>query len=413
MGMKSEWTAYTLGEITDLVIDHRGKTPKKLGGDWSSDCTHYRALSAKNIKTGQIVNPETIRYVSPDMYSTWMKEQVQKGDIFITSEAPFGQILYWDSDEKIVLSQRIFGIRLKKEVCSRYVYYYMLGTSFQAELDARATGTTVFGLRQPELLKCTVRLPSLPTQRKIAAILSSLDDKIENNNAICKNLEEQAAALYKSWFVDFEPYKGRRPEDWKVVKLSEAAAKISDGVHNTIVDVADSYYYLLSCKNIVGGQLKITGNERRIGKRDFMRLRKRTQLSQGDILLSSVGTVGELVLLREEPENFEFQRSVAIIKANSDLVSPDYLFWTLRNMQAAIRAAAHGAVQQCLFLGDIANFDILLPTKEAVNKFNLLVAGQGNRIALLEDENKRLASLRDTLLPKLMSGEIDVDNCLI
>lgn len=199
------------------------------------------------------------------------------------------------------------------------------------------------------IMDYTVRMPNLPTQRKIASILSSLDDKIENNNAICKNLEEQAAALYKSWFVDFEPYKGRRPEEWKVVKLSEVAAKISDGVHNTIVDVADSYYYLLSCKNIVGGQLKITDNERRIGKRDFMRLRKRTQLSRGDILLSSVGTVGELVLLREEPENFEFQRSVAIIKANSDLVSPDYLFWTLRNMQAAIRAAAHGAVQQCLF----------------------------------------------------------------
>lgn len=64
-------------------------------------------------------------------------------------------------------------------------------------------------------------------------------------------------------------------------------------------------------------------------------------------------------------------------------------------------------------LGDIANFDILLPSKEAVNKFNLLVAGKGNKIALLEDENKRLASLRDILLPKLMSGEIDVDNCLI
>lgn len=288
--------------------------------------------------------------------------------------------------------------------------YYLIKAM---QLGFYAGGSAVPTLNRNHIHLLEICIPSLPTQRKIASILSSLDDKIENNNAICKNLEEQAAALYKSWFVDFEPYKGRRPEEWKVVKLSEVAAKISDGVHNTIVDVADSYYYLLSCKNIVGGQLKITDNERRIGKRDFMRLRKRTQLSRGDILLSSVGTVGELVLLREEPENFEFQRSVAIIKANSDLVSPDYLFWTLRNMQAAICAAAHGAVQQCLFLGDIANFDILLPTKEAVNKFNLLIAGQGNKIALLEDENKRLASLRDTLLPKLMSGELEVDKVAI
>lgn len=336
----------------------------------------------------------------------------RKGDILVSNIRPYYKKI-WRAVSDGGCSNDVLVFRAHDGVDSAFLYYVLADDAFFAHATKSAKGTKMPRGDKRAIMDYTVRMPNLPTQRKIASILSSLDDKIENNNAICKNLEEQAAALYKSWFVDFEPYKGRRPEEWKVVKLSEVAAKISDGVHNTIVDVADSYYYLLSCKNIVGGQLKITDNERRIGKRDFMRLRKRTQLSRGDILLSSVGTVGELVLLREEPENFEFQRSVAIIKANSDLVSPDYLFWTLRNMQAAIRAAAHGAVQQCLFLGDIANFDILLPTKEAVNKFNLLVAGKGNKIALLEDENKRLASLRDILLPKLMSGEIDVDNCLI
>ena len=121
--MKSNWRAYPLGEITELVIDYRGKTPKKLGGDWSE--SGYRALSAKNIKTGHIVQPDTIRFVSEEMYHKWMKDEIQRGDIIITSEAPFGQILYWDSEEKIVLSQRLFGVRVKEEHDSKFVYYYM------------------------------------------------------------------------------------------------------------------------------------------------------------------------------------------------------------------------------------------------------------------------------------------------
>ena len=117
--MKCKWRELSLGAITELVIDHRGKTPKKLGGDWSK--SGYRALSAKNIKTGRIVQPDTIRFVREEMYHKWMKDEIQQGDIIITSEAPFGQVLYWDSKEKVVLSQRLFGVRIREEYDSRFV----------------------------------------------------------------------------------------------------------------------------------------------------------------------------------------------------------------------------------------------------------------------------------------------------
>ena len=192
--MKSNWRELPLGEITELVIDYRGKTPKKLGGDWSE--SGYRALSAKNIKTGHIVQPDTIRFVSEEMYHKWMKDEIQRGDIIITSEAPFGQILYWDSNEKIVLSQRLFGVRIKEGYDSRFVYYYMTTQDFQGEMDGRATGTTVVGLRQPELMKCVVRCPDLETQSKIASVLSSIDEKILLNEQINENLEQQATAIF-------------------------------------------------------------------------------------------------------------------------------------------------------------------------------------------------------------------------
>ena len=181
----SGWKEYTVADVISDVIDYRGKTPKKLGGDWSA--TGYRALSAKNIKTGKLVQPDSIRYVSGEMYKKWMKDEVKQGDILITSEAPFGQVYYWDSDEKIVLSQRLFAVRVKESFYSKFIYFYMTSSSFQAELDGRATGTTVVGLRQPELLKCRIIAPDYAEQIKIADVLWSLEEKIKINEKINEN----------------------------------------------------------------------------------------------------------------------------------------------------------------------------------------------------------------------------------
>ena len=104
-----------LGECIESVIDHRGLTPKKLGGDWSQ--FGYRALSAKNVKNGALVQEDAMNRVSNEMYHRWMPEEVERGDVFITSEAPFGEVLYWDSDEKLVLSQRVFGLKVNRDIC--------------------------------------------------------------------------------------------------------------------------------------------------------------------------------------------------------------------------------------------------------------------------------------------------------
>ena len=386
-----EWKEVILGEITNLVIDYRGKTPLKLGSSWSD--SGYRALSAKNIKTGQIVAEDSIRFVDEELYRKWMKDEVKKGDILITSEAPFGQIYYWDSDEKIVLSQRLFDVRLNDEVCHKYVYYFMTSHRYQKDLEGRATGTTVTGLRQPELLKSTILLPPLSAQRSISSILSSLDRKIELNNKINADLEEMAQAIFKNWFVDFEPFKdgkfvdselGMIPEGWKVGTLGELCNfkrgknlltknAIDEGVPVVAGGLEPSCYHNVA--NTGAPVITVSGSGANAG---FMRM-YHVPVWASDCSFIDISC-----------ENFYFV--YCFLKVNSKL----------------LKHAQTGAVQPHVKPSDIHDFELVIPDKESIYDFQDKVKPFFDKIASIQKENSRLSLLRDTLLPRLMSGEIEV-----
>lgn len=192
--------------------------------------------------------------------------------------------------------------------------------------------------------------------------------------------------------------------------IADVSLNITDGVHNTVLDDPEGQYLLLSCKNIKSGVLSIGTSERKISSETFTKLRHRTKLAKGDILISSVGTVGELLLLNTEPLNYEFQRSVAIVKPNPTVVNSSYLYESLICKKAELINVAHGAVQQCLFISGIAGFPIGIPNPEDLRIFNNIVVQMFDAISANEAEKSRLTELRDTLLPKLMSGELDVSD---
>ena len=398
-----QWKEYRLGDIVNLVIDYRGKTPLKLGGSWSQN--GYRALSAKNIKTGAIVNEDSIRFVDEELYRRWMKDEVQRGDIFVTSEAPFGQIYYWNSDEKIVLSQRLFCLRLSEEVCSKFVYYYMITNTFQAELDGRATGTTVIGLRQPELLKCKINLPSLAEQQRIASILSPLDEKIEVNRRINSNLEEQAKALFKSWFIDFEPFKGGKfvdselgkiPEGWNMVSfetfISESQDKVIVGTYpaysvtnNGITPRTEKFKKQLS---------KATSKEKILRKDDLVFGMSRQILNWG-IMQDEIGGVSS---------------AYHVYKIDKERVVPTYLRYFIKGYQTYFRDLIGTAARegQSLDKGALMNKKLFIPSEDILQAFIQHITTLENAIRLFKRQCYRLSSLRDSLLPRLMSGEIEV-----
>ena len=378
----TEWKTYKLGELCSSVIDHRGKTPLKLGGNWVS--SGYRALSAKNIKTGQIVQKETIRFVNDSLYKKWMKEEIERGCIIITSEAPFGEVYYWDSDEKIVLSQRLFGLKISKEYDSKFIYYYMRTHNFQEELRGRATGTTVIGLRQPELLKCHISLPPLEEQRRIAGILGAIDDKIENNRRINTNLELQAQALYKQWFVD------NRCDDWEEKPLSEiiniydSQRKPLSGQQREKMDKVFPYYGAASLMDYVDDYL----------------------FDGIYLLLGEDGTVVDELgfpILQYVWGKFWVNNHAHILTGKNGF-STETLYVLLK--QTSVKSIVTGAVQPKISQANLKNILVTIPPKQQLSKYNEVIEPLFRTIRKNNDESSHLTTLRDTLLPKLMNGEI-------
>ena len=268
------------------------------------------------------------------------------------------------------------------------------------DLSGYITGSAQPKLSQANMNNISFEIPSVDMQDLILSVILPIEKRIAMNTAINENLEQQAQALYRQMFVN--------ADDNQSATIADISLNITDGVHNTVKDDPDGSYLLLSCKNIKGGSLNIGSSERHINKETFDKLRKRTQLAKGDILISSVGTIGEILMLNTEPTYYEFQRSVAMIKPDTELVSPAYVYESLLYKKAELINAAHGAVQQCLFISDISEFPIDIPSKVKLDIFNTAVIPMFEIITANNEENQRLAALRDTLLPKLMNGEIDV-----
>ena len=180
------WRVEELDELLELIIDYRGKTPLKLGLDWSEN--GIPAISAKSIKNGKIVRRDAMNFGSEELYSVWMKDELEKGDVLLTSEAPLGEMYYFNDDTKYILSQRVFALRVNKKITSEYLFHYLFSEKGQALLQARASGSTVEGIRQSELRKVEIIVPEKEILHKASKIFKTVFDKIFIN-------EEQIQSL--------------------------------------------------------------------------------------------------------------------------------------------------------------------------------------------------------------------------
>ena len=278
--------------------------------------------------------------------------------------------------------------------------YYLIS---QLQLNKRCIGTGQPLLTQEILNRIDILLPPLATQQKIAQILSSLDDKIELNNKINNNLEQQAQAIFKSWFVDFEPFGGVMPEGWKVGKLSEYC-NFQEGYVNpaqTHNEYFDGDVKWLRAVDI--NESFILNTSRTLTKCGFESAGKSAFLFKpGSIAISKSGTVGRLGIISD----FMCGNRAVIGIELKEQQNLSYIHQYLKSRQTEFPDMAVGSVQKNLYVSILENLDIIIPSKEVLEKFAAICIPFYDQIKTNCVENNNLSSIRDTLLPKLMNGEI-------
>ncbi len=278
-----------------------------------------------------------------------------------------------------------------------FIYWFMRTDQYRKVIVAGASGTTVKHTSPSRIRDVELRLPPLPTQRKIAAVLGALDDKIENNRKICANLEAQAQAIFKSWFVDFEPFGGKMPQGWKMGKLGDVAdITMGQSPDGKSLNDADDGITFFQGRAEFGNRFPT----KRLSTTEPNRMAK-----AGDVLLSVRAPVGDLNIALE---GCCIGRGLAAIRSKAG--SQSFIYCLLKTLKPAFDLyEGSGTIFGSINKDSLHGLDVVIPEGKWICQFESVVSSLDRMIRERELESRALAEMRDALLPKLMSGEIDVE----
>ena len=326
--------------------------------------------------------------------------------------ATIGKVGRYISDVPSYVNQRVLLFKSKEGYDHSFIYYtinsYVFSQYVLNHIDSESAQPNISA---NTISKFSFKIPAnISDQRKIAGILSALDAKIENNNKINANLEAQAQALFKSWFVDFTPFKdqpfvdselGPIPQGWKVGKLGDYCETICRGL---------TPKYNLDSKEIVLGQTCVRNNIVTLNNARKHQPKGKTEkkVQQWDTLINStgIGSLGRVGIVYFDYNYVSFDSHITVVRATNPLLRP-YIGRNLVSRQLEIENLAIGSTGQTeLPRESVKSITLYIPTKKVLESFNCIIKPLSLKILKNIQENQRLAALRDTLLPKLMSGEI-------
>ncbi|MEI2697483.1 MAG: restriction endonuclease subunit S [Microthrixaceae bacterium] len=359
-----------------------------------------------------------------------MPEKLQAGDVLLTSEAPLGEVAYLSESVEACLGQRLFGLRPKPEVLdSRYLFYLLQHSSLRSQLLQRSSGTTVAGIRQAELVRVALELPPLDHQQRVADALGSFDDLLENNRRRIEILEEMARLLYREWFVHFrfpghedvevvDSELGPIPEGWEMARVEEIQADIRNataagpfGSKLGRKDYVDQGVPVIRGTNLaVGGGFLDSGFV-------YVSEQKAATLSSsmarpGDILVTQRGTLGQCGLIPDTANHSEYVISQSQMKLTCDA---DKIHPVIVHMQLAlpegvqqVLSMATGSGVPHINLGMFREMKMLVPSRHVQDPFVEATEPMFRLERNLRAQNRVLSEVRDLLLPRLVSGDLDV-----
>jgi type I restriction enzyme S subunit len=401
--MKSEWRKVRLGDVCEKIT--KGTTPTTLGMHFVNQGINF--IKSESITANKRLDASKFAYIDSETHEKLSRSQIVENDILFSMAGIYlGKTeIVQQKDTPANTNQAVAIIRVSEKTSHEYIYYYLNQLSIQRFINISVAQSAQPNINLKQIGDITISLPPLPTQRTIAATLSCLDDKIELNNRINANLEAQAQAVFKSWFVDFEPFKdgrfvdselGRIPKGWRVKTLGEIATV-------TMGQSPDGSSYNESGDGVVFYQGRAEFGWRFPKNRLFTTQPKR-MAKKGDILLSVRAPVGDI---NAANENCCIGRGLAAINSdNSSFVL--YLMKSLKEQMEQYNS--QGTVFGCINKNDLNGLKIIIPPASTIEKFEGLCSCIDKTIFNLEIQSRSLAIIRDTLLPKLMSGEVEVGN---
>lgn len=411
----SEWQTLPLEDCMEAIIDYRGKTPRKSS-------VGIPLITAKIVKGGRIHEPT--EFIPFEDFDERMSRGMPKaGDVVITTEGPLGEVGQLD-DRKVSIGQRLITLRGKNGLLDNtFLKYLMMSEFVQNQLLARATGTTVSGIKQAELRRIDLLVPPFPAQLQIADILSALDNKIEINLQTNSTLEAIAQAIFREWFVEFnisgeKPLMvnselGMIPTGWKTGKLGDVC-QLTKGVSYKSDELQPSDTALVTLKSINrGGGFNFDGFKEYTG-----RFKPSQLLNEGDLVFAqtditqNADIVGSPAIVENPYDYNNLVASLDIVccKPINEMPSSEALYYFLKHQDFKEYCLSHtnGSTVLHLRTSEVPNYPLVIPDNISLKKFDAIVSPIRQEIICNNRQSQLLSSIRESLLPKLIRGDIEV-----
>ena len=377
-------------------------------------------IRGSNLSTtiGSRLSHHKLVFISEELADSFHRSEVRSGDLIFTCWGTIGQVGLIDKraqyDRYIVSNKQMKLTPDPSTATSLFLYYLFSSPLIMSAIQGEKIGSSVPGFNLGQLKAVQLPLPPLPEQRRIAAVLGALDDKIELNRKMNRTLEEMAQAIFKSWFIDFdgvpaselvESELGLIPKGWEVKPLVTLTSYLRRGLSPKYV--VEGGVTVINQKCIRDFRVNLSKarrhdpNQRKIDGRI---------LQVGDVLVNStgVGTLGRIAQLPSVDEQLVCDSHITVVRAATE-VDATFFGACMMWLQPQIEALGHGSTGQTeLRKQDVEQLEIVVPATAEQQRFGDLVRPIRKKMLSNERESRTLTTLRDTLLPKLISGEIRV-----
>lgn len=365
-------------------------------------------LNAKNYISTENMLPNKCGITEASSLPTVsLTQEYNSGDVLVSNIRPYFKKI-WQAEYDGGCSNDVLVFVPKPNTDKDFLYYVLADDDFFTYSMATSKGTKMPRGDKTSIMQYEVPLIDLQVQKKIASVLKALDEKIKLNNEINDNLMQQAVTIFKSWFVEYSPFDGIEPKEWETVNLEKITLLISRGIAPKYSDNSDQIVINQKCiRNHMIDLSQARTHTPKVINEKWLRF--------GDLLINSTGdgTLGRAAQVWFQPQNITVDSHVTVVRpAKENLIFYIGLWGVLHERE--IESLHTGSTGQTELPKErVKALELHLPDNGTLDRFNTLIAPMAATIVSIQNENNKLAILRDALLPKLMSGEIDVSSILL